>query len=76
MAEGAPRRRVKPTRVRIPLSAICHTPLNKLHNGHKNTSHLSLIMQKVISMDLNSQEFQNKFEEGENDFLRNQKSTK
>ena len=71
MAEGAPllrAYRVKPIEGSNPsLSAIFHTPFNKLHNGHKkNTSHLSLIMQKVINMDLNSQEFQNKFEEGEN----------
>ena len=71
MAEGAPllrAYRVKPIEGSNPsLSAIFHTPFNKLDNGHKkNTSHLSLIMQKVINMDLNSQEFQKKFEEGEN----------
>ena len=53
------------SRVRIPLSPPFFTPFNKLHIGHKKHFHL-FNYAKGISMDLNSQEFQNKFEEGEN----------
>ena len=70
MAEGAPllrAYRVKPIEGSNPLSPpFLINRFTKYISITKTTSHSSLIMHKVISMDLNSQEFQNKFEEGEN----------